>query len=161
LSIKFASAVVLLLAVTLGGTAGLLIRQQRGALQAEVLHRAKTVLSFGEASREYARKVLSPAVREHAQDLLFEASSATFLARGTFEAFRKQMPEYSFREAALNPLNLANRADGQEEDIIRRFQADPALEEQTGFLNRKGHQVFFVARPIVVRQACLECHTAP
>jgi signal transduction histidine kinase/DNA-binding response OmpR family regulator len=161
LSIKFAGAVVLLLAVTLGGTAGLLISQQRRALQAEVLQRAKTVLSFGEASREYARNTLSPAVRKHTPALIFEASSATFVARGTFDAFRKKMPEYSFREAALNPLNLVHKADAQEEEIIHRFQADPELDELSGFLSRGGHQLFYVARPIVVTRACLECHTSP
>jgi signal transduction histidine kinase/CheY-like chemotaxis protein len=161
LSIKFASAVVLLLAATLGGTAWLLIAQQQRAMQAEVLQRAKTVLSFGEASREYARNTLSPAVRKHTEALIFEADSATFVARGTFDAFRKRMPEYSFREAALNPLNLANRADQQEEEIIRRFQADRALTELSGFLSRDGHDVFYVARPILVTKACLQCHTSP
>src|SRR5216684_1848502 len=107
LSWKFSGAVLLLLAVSLGCTAWLVIQRQSRSLQQQALERSRTILSLGEASREYARDVLSPAVRKavdpHKVGLIFEADSATFVARGTFEAFRKRQPEYSFREAALNP----------------------------------------------------------
>lgn len=165
LRIKFSIAVLLLLAVTFGATAAALIHNQHTAVQAQVLARARTVLGFGEACRDYARSVLSPAVRTAMKPyngpLVFEADSATFVARGTFEALNRRMPEYRFREAAINPLNLANRADAYEEQLINRFRFDPDLEEQTGFRTMGGHERFFVARPIHVRAACLQCHGSP
>src|SRR5262249_27801099 len=154
LSVKFSGAVLLLVAVSLGLTAWLLIRRQTQSLHDEALERSRIILSMGEASREYARETLSPAVRKavnpHKVGLIFEADSATFVARGTFDAFRKREPDYSFREAALNPLNLVHKADAQEAELIRRFQADPALAELSGFLSRNGHQIFYVARPILL-----------
>src|SRR5687767_2867206 len=114
LSIKFALAVGLLLLLTLGVTAWVIIREQNKDLYNASSLRAKTVVSFGEACREYARNTLSPAVEAQTKTMIFEANSATFVARGTFEALGKRMPEYSFREAALNPLNLANKADAEE-----------------------------------------------
>jgi signal transduction histidine kinase/DNA-binding response OmpR family regulator len=165
LSVKFSGAVLLLLAVSLGCAALLVIRRQSHRLQQEALERSRIVLSMGEASREYARDTLSPAVRKavnpHKVGLIFEADSATFVARGTFEKLHKRLPDYSFREAALNPLNPVNRADDVEQELIERFRADPSLAEVSDFRNRAGREEFYVARPIVVRPVCLECHGSP
>jgi signal transduction histidine kinase/DNA-binding response OmpR family regulator len=165
LSVKFSGAVLLLLLVSLGCLAALVIRYQTHALNQQALERSQTLLSLGEASREYARQTLSPAVRKavknHGVGLIFEADSATFVARGTFDAFRKRHPGYSFREAALNPLNEANRADEQEREVIEQFRAHPSLREQTGFRDAHGREVFYVARPIRVEQNCLSCHDTP
>jgi signal transduction histidine kinase/AmiR/NasT family two-component response regulator len=165
LSLKFSVAVVLLLAVVLGGMAALLIRHQRRAVHEEAVQRAQLTLSFGESCREYTREVLSPAVRRavlpHHGPLIWEADSATFVVRGTFESFRRRQPAYSLREATLNPLNLANEADDEERELIERFRADPGLEELSGFRHLGGEQQFFVARPLVVRAVCLECHGRP
>jgi PAS domain S-box-containing protein len=161
LSVKFGGTILVIVAVTLGGGAWIVLHQQQRAIDSQVAERAATVLSFGEASREYARDTLSPAVRKETHGLIFEANSATFVARGTFEAFRKHQPEYSFREASLNPLNLANKADADEEEIIRRFQADTTLEELSGYRVRDGREKFYVARPITVKKVCLECHMSP
>src|SRR5580700_10924396 len=96
LSAKFGGTIILLFLVTLGITAWALINHQRDAMLQDVEQRAGTVLSFGEACRDYARDILSPAVRKQAKTLIFEADSSTFVARGTFEIFRKSMPQYSF-----------------------------------------------------------------
>jgi PAS domain S-box-containing protein len=162
LSVKFSAAVLLVLAVVLGGTAALLIRQQRLSAQEVLLRRTQTVLSFGESCREYTREVLAPALRKvHNGPLVFEAESATSVARGTFQAFNKRIPGYSFREASLNPLNEENRARGIEVGLIERFRSDPSLAELSGFDERDGQELFYVARPITVRAACLECHSCP
>jgi signal transduction histidine kinase/CheY-like chemotaxis protein len=158
---KFCGTIVLLFLSTLGVTAGMLIDHQRRAMLQDVENRAETVLSFGESCREYARNVLSPAVRKHTKVLIFEADSSTFVARGTFEIFRERMPQYSFREASLNPLNLENQADAQEAQLIQRFQENPEIQEQKGYWQKDGHEVFYVARPIVVRHVCLRCHASP
>src|SRR5207248_7988443 len=88
LSVKFSLAVGSLLLAALGGTAWLLIEHQQRELRRQVLHRARAALTFGEACREYARETLSPAVQAHTDRMIFEANSATFVARGVFEAVR-------------------------------------------------------------------------
>src|SRR5262245_28253835 len=125
LSFKFTLIILSVLALTMGAGALVLIKQQREALDGEARQRAQTVLSFGEAARDYARNTLSPAVSKHTKNLVFEANSATFVARGTFEELRKRQPEYSFREASLNPVNEVHRADADERQIINRFQTEP------------------------------------
>jgi PAS domain S-box-containing protein len=161
MSLRFTVFLVLVVLATLGAAACMLYRFEERAVERRAFHRAQTVLSFGQACREYAREVLSPAVRAHSDRLVFEANSATFVARGTFEKLNKQLPEYTFREAALNPLNLSNAADATDAVLIGRFARDRSLEEFSGFRTRDGHEEFFVARPIAVQAKCLECHDSP
>jgi PAS domain S-box-containing protein len=161
LNLKFSGVLAVLLALLLGGCAWIMIEHQEKALNDEVLRRAQTVLSFGQACRDYARNTLAPAVGKHSKPMIFEAESATFVARGTFDEFRKRMPDYSFREAALNPLNEVNRADADEEAIIRSFQADSGLPQVAGFRFKDGREQFYVARPIAVERRCLQCHSSP
>jgi signal transduction histidine kinase/DNA-binding response OmpR family regulator len=165
LSVKFSGAVLLLLACSLSLTALLVIQRQNQNLQRQVLERSQTILSLGEASRDYARQTLAPAVRkavgDHDVGMIFEAESATFVARGTFDAFRKRQAGYSFREAATNPLNPLNKADDHESALIEKFRADPRLTEQADFRAVGGREEFYVARPILVQRVCLQCHTSP
>jgi signal transduction histidine kinase/DNA-binding response OmpR family regulator len=165
LGVKFSGAVALLLVVTVGGTTAVLIRHQHQAMYEEALERSQLVLSFGESCRTYTRNTLSPAIRAalqpHDGPLVFEGDSATFVVRGTFEAFRRQLPEYNLREAAINPLNPVNEADEEERPLVERFRAEPSVRELSGFRMLDGREQFFVARPILVEGKCLQCHGAP
>jgi signal transduction histidine kinase/CheY-like chemotaxis protein len=161
LSWKFSLTVGCVLVAALTITAIILIADRQKQNHNELIERSQTILSFGQASREYAREILSPAVKAHTNEMIFEANSATFVARGTFEAFRKRMPGYSFREASLNPLNPVNRAGADDEEIIRRFQIEPGLTEIAGFRQQDGQELFFISRPIVVEKSCLACHSTP
>lgn len=179
LNLKFGLVVLLLVSLTLGVAIWLLVRNeaelrllqqrtvalQEDALIKEARERAATVTSFGEACRAYTQNVLSPAVEKHlGEKIVFEAQSRTFVARGTFEELRRSpgMADYSFREASLNPLNRKkNLANAEEKKLIERFVADRTLTEQSGFLQRDRHELYFVARPIVVENSCLRCHGRP
>jgi PAS domain S-box-containing protein len=158
---KFCCAVALLCLITLGSSVVLLIRSGEDAVRNEALERARMVSSFDGACRQYARDTLSPAVHKQTKQLIVEVDSTTFVARGAFEAFRQEMPEYSFREVARNPLNLDNKANPDEEALLERFERARDLAEATGFRGETEEEQFFVARPLLVTRHCLECHAAP
>src|SRR5262249_17863414 len=42
-----------------------------------------------------------------------------------------------------------------------RFQTEPGLEEVSGYRVKDGHEQFYIARPIVVKKVCLQCHDTP
>src|SRR5262249_34353893 len=136
LSTKFILAMLLVLLLAFGLTAWLLIHHERDEIEQEAEKRARAIVSFGEACRADAANTLAPAVKPERKRFVFEAESATFVARGTFDELRKNLPEYSFREASLNPLNPANRASPAEAELIRRFQEDPSLKELSGFTHQ-------------------------
>jgi signal transduction histidine kinase/DNA-binding response OmpR family regulator len=164
LSLKFVLAVLGVVATTLSATAWLLIQHQHRTIEAEVRQRAETLLSFGQACREYASNTMHPAVQKQlatSGGTVFEAETPSLVARGIFEALHKRLPEYSYREATINPINVKNRADATEEALIRRFQEDRGLQEWTDFYRKDGREYFYVARPMIVAKSCVRCHDTP
>jgi hypothetical protein len=145
-------------------TAWLVVRYQNQAVHDQIVNRFQLVLDFGDSCREYTRETLAPAVHEafgNKSPLVFEADSEEFVMRGTFRSLKKRAPEYILREVALNPLNLENLADAEEQRLIERFRTDRSLRELSDFRTRDGVEQFFVARPIVVEAVCLRCHNSP
>ena len=136
-------------------------RLQTSAFERQARTRAEMVLSFGQACRRYVKEMLRPAVQEHTDEMVFEAMSATFATRAILELFNENMPEYSYNQPTLNPLNPTNRADEFEAALVRRFDADRDLQEVSGYRRLGGQEYYYTARPTVVERACLSCHGSP
>src|SRR4029079_16842854 len=75
------------------------------------------------------------------------------------EVIRAGYPDYSYREAALNPTNPEDRATDWEADIINDFKAHPDKAETTMQRSTPTGEFTVLARPIVTKPACLECHS--
>ena len=71
--------------------------------------------------------------------------------------------QFSYREAALNPTNLDDRADEFETTLINYFQEKPTQEELHGVRRRFPlDDQFYIARPIrIMDESCLVCHSTP
>ncbi|MDB5296381.1 MAG: histidine kinase, partial [Phycisphaerales bacterium] len=85
-----------------------------------------------------------------------------FAAREVFERFRQQdgFADFLYKEAAPNPTNLRDKADDFEEELVKKFAADPSLKADSGFRTVNGQPMFYSASPIPVKsKSCLECHT--
>ncbi|HKI31570.1 MAG TPA: PAS domain S-box protein [Gemmataceae bacterium] len=160
-SAKFGGSVILCCVATLAGLAWVLVRQQQQLVEEDARGNAETLLNFAEACRRYANNTRSPALRRGEGCITPECDSATFLVRGVFSELGRETPERTLREVTLNPLNLHNLADAEEEAWIRRFQAEPGLAEVSGFRQKDGIEQFYLARPIVAGRACLSCHGTP
>ena len=55
-----------------------------------------------------------------------------FAAITIFTSMRKSIPDYSYREATLNPTNLIDRAEDWEADIVRYFADHPDEKQLLG-----------------------------
>ncbi len=142
--------------------AGALVQYlERKAFEQEAYHRVKVLTQMGKAIRAYCKNTLRPAVQAHTDQFILEAMSSTYVTQGVFREFNRTMPLYHYRQAVLNPLNPANRADEEEQKWIEMFQKNPDLEMLSGHRELQGRQVFFVARPIIVERRCLRCHGSP
>lgn len=85
-----------------------------------------------------------------------------FSAVETFERIRKKYPDYSYREATLNPTNPRDRATLWEERIVRDYQEERAANEVRGEIERNGRRFLYAARPVKISNpACLACHSLP
>ncbi len=153
---------VLLAAVAVGllVAAAVLYRIVNGNARDQVLQSARIMMTSADAIRAYTASSIAPLLpTEHAGKFVAETVPA-FAAQKNFKQLQDKFPGFSYREAALNPTNLVDRASDWEADIIRTFRDDPAQPEIITERDTPTGRLLHLARPIKVRAAaCLTCHS--
>jgi protein-histidine pros-kinase len=72
----------------------------------------------------------------------------------------KTFPDYTYKEATLNPTNPRDRAVDWEADIVNRFRTQADQKEFVGERESGTGRALYVARPIrITNGACLACHS--
>ena len=85
-----------------------------------------------------------------------------FAALEILADMRESYPEYSYREAALNPTNPRDRASDWERYVIDKFRSGAVQNEFVGTFETPSSTSLFLAQPISVNNVgCLECHSTP
>ena len=130
----------------------------------EAKNKSKIILNYAMATKKYMKKVQRPLVKELIEDDRFypELMSGFVTARGTFEIFKQSSPDYTFKQATIDPLNPSNRADAEEVKFIDYFAKNPAAKSAEGIITKNGTDLFYFAQPIKVNSSnCLNCHGDP
>jgi protein-histidine pros-kinase len=87
-------------------------------------------------------------------------SVPAYAATEVFNGLRKTFPEYSYKEATLNPTNPRNRANDWEADIVNQFRGALDKPEVVGERDTPMGRSFYIARPMQIKaEACLYCHS--
>ena len=150
--------------ILMGGLALSKALQQKA--EAEVSYRGQVLMQVVNSVGTYTTDRIAPllASEVETQSDFIPETIPSFAAREVFEIVR-QNPEYKnlfYKDAILNPTNLANRADPFETDLIERFQDDKGLKTLSGFRTMYGEELFYSAQPIVITNpSCLSCHSTP
>jgi protein-histidine pros-kinase len=127
----------------------------------EVLRNAGVMMEASLSMRHYTVTRVRPLLPHDADKFLPESVPA-FAATEVMTLLRKKYPDFSYKEAALNPTNARNRAVEWEEDIINAFRADPARGEISGMRDTPTGRSLYLARPFLIKDpGCLACHTTP
>lgn len=129
----------------------------------QVLQQAELMSASATAVKDYTEDQVSPVLektREHASTFLPQ-TIPFYAATLTFKLLRKNYPEYSLREAALNPTNLTDRATDWEADLINYFRNDPSQTHVVGQRSTPTGESLYVAYPITAAGGCLQCHSRP
>jgi HAMP domain-containing protein len=157
-----------LILVVIFGAAGLLIAQFAYSFlirnaRREVLAQAELMVAGTRAVRDYTADDLSPLLQQNPRHKVrFLAETIPFFAATTtFNMVRKSYPEYSYKEATLNPTNLEDRAADWEADVIRELRDHPEQQQVVGERDTPSGQALYLAHPIKVDPPCLECHSVP
>jgi HAMP domain-containing protein len=135
---------------------------QRSA-QDQVLQQARLMMEAARAMRTYTSKQVRPMLDSH-RAFLHAFPPQTVPAYGATEVFtylRERYPSYTYKEAALNPTNLRDRAVDWEADVIESFRNHPEQQELTGERETPEGRSMFLAHPLTVSPPCLECHSTP
>lgn len=150
------------------GAGGLIIAQAIHSFlinnaRREVLQEAELMMASARSMRDYTSSDLAPLLEQnpqHKQRFLPE-TVPDFSAVTIFNKLRQQYPDYTFREAALNPTNPEHRAADWEADVIGYLRDHPSHNRVTGERETAMGPSMYVATPITADPPCMECHGRP
>lgn len=128
--------------------------------RAQVIQQARLMMETAGSARTYTTNQIKPLLQNeqiHIRTFLPETVPA-FAATENFNYLRAAYPDYTYKEATLNPTNLRDRAVDWEADIINSFRNEPQNHEMIGERKTPTGNSLFLARPITADAPCLECH---
>lgn len=129
----------------------------------EVLEQARLMMGAAGGMRTYTSKQVGPLLKAHQQRInrFLPQTVPAYSATEVFNYLRSTYPDYSYKEASLNPTNLRNRAVDWETDVIQIFRNHPDKREFWAVRDTPGGKILFLAKPLLVDMACLQCHSTP
>ncbi len=126
----------------------------------EVLNHAGMMMEAALAIRGYTVKEIRPLLTLQMKREFLPQSVPSYAATQNFNALRETRPEYTYKEAALNPTNPRDKAADWEADIIQTFRNNRDMTEVIGERDTPTGRSLFYARPIVIYdKGCLTCHS--
>jgi HAMP domain-containing protein len=160
LMVKFNLVLVAVFALGLVVTGALSYRILQQNARQEIVDRAGLMMEAALAVRSYTigeiRKLL---VLQMTREFLAQSVPA-YAATQVFKKLREKHPEYSYKEATLNPTNPLDRAVDWEADIVEHFRNNPEVKETTGVRETPTGPSLYLARPIQIKDpGCLVCHS--
>jgi protein-histidine pros-kinase len=128
--------------------------------QEEVLNHAGMMMEAALAMRGYTIKEIKPLLVGKMEKEFLPQSVPSYAATQNFNALREIHPEYTYKEAALNPTNPRDSATDWETDIIASFRNNPDIHEISGVRDTPIGKSLYYARPIrITQEGCLTCHS--
>ena len=128
----------------------------------QVLENARIMMTAADGIREYTTQHLVPLLPIEHDGKFVPENVPAFSAQTTFKNIQAAFAGYFYREPALNPSNLIDRAQDWEADIIRLFRDEPNRQELVLERDTPIGPTLNLARPITIRDnACLTCHSTP
>lgn len=128
----------------------------------EVVLKAKIMMEAARSMRSYTVEEIRPLLRKIDTEEFLPQTVPAYAATENMKRLRKTYPDYSYKEAALNPTNPEHKAASWEEDIIQYFRNYEDVKEYSGVRTTPTGQYLFLSRPFkITKQACLACHGTP
>jgi len=123
---------------------------------------ARIIMEQASAIRTYTAESVKPLLEPQMKVQFLPHTIPSFAAQTNFRLVQKKLPEYSYREPALNPTNVNDRAVDWEADIINDFREHPDKAETMVVRDTPGGKYLTMSRPLKVSSAaCLTCHSTP
>jgi len=129
--------------------------------QQQVVDNARLMIETALATRSYTSHQITPLLEAQSEKKFLPQSIPFYAATEIFNALRKKYPDYSYKEATLNPTNPRDKAVDWETDVITQFRNTPN-EEYIGVRDSAAGQLLYLSHPIRITNAtCLTCHSTP
>ena len=126
----------------------------------EILQNARLMMEAALSSRTYTINQVKPLLETHMRYEFLPQTVPAYAATEQFNELRKKHPDYSYKEATLNPTNPRNRAADWEADVVNIFRNSPATAEVIGERDTPAGRSLYLSRPIQIKnKPCLDCHS--
>ena len=134
-----------------------------GNARDQVLQQAELMMASARSTRTYTSEQIKPLLLKNPDhEIIFLPQTVpAFAATTIFNDMRRSYPDYSYREATLNPTNLIDRAEDWEADIIRYLADHPGDKKVVGERETPTGRYLYLAKPMTAEASCLECHSTP
>lgn len=154
-------AVVSLLTLGVLGFLSFKFSEQQALKEAQ--SKVEILGSYIKSSHHFAIKTQIPMVRQLVgKDRFYPELMSIFVqTRNISDAFVKEQPGYTIKNAAVDPLWKANKANAMELSVINKFKANVGLKRDTGIMQKDGKDFYYQATPMKVTKKCLRCHGDP
>ncbi len=131
---------------------------QRNAL-AEVEQNARIMMESALGVRNYTVEEIKPLLELQMKRQFLPQSVSAYAAVKNFSVLHQEYPDYTYKEAALNPTNPMNRASDWEADIIQEFRNNPSRKELIAIRETPTGTMLNLAKPLAAsNEGCLVCH---
>ena len=129
----------------------------------EVLQEAAVMMAQASAIRDYTAKEIEPLLADQIKVRFLPHTVPSWAAQTNLRALATQFPDYTYKEAALNPTNPADRATDWESGIIARIRRRPLADANSpARATRPTGPILSISRPIrITDKDCLTCHSTP
>jgi HAMP domain-containing protein len=128
--------------------------------RAEILRNAGLMLDTASAIRNYTISQVKPHLELQLMRVFLPQSVPAYAATETLGALKDKYPDYTYKEATLNPTNPRDKAVEWEADLVQAFRKSPGLAEISGERDTPAGRSLYLARPIKIKdESCLACHT--
>jgi protein-histidine pros-kinase len=162
LKAKFNLVMSLAFLIGLSLAAGLSWRIAHENAQREVVQQASLMMAMASAVREYTDKEVGPLLASQIKARFLPHTVPSWAAQTNLRSLAARFPDYTYKEAALNPTNPADRATDWESGIIATFARDPSLTTLTSTYDSPTGPLLSIARPLrITDKDCLTCHSTP
>lgn len=136
---------------------------ERNAIH-EARNKGQLLFNYIISARKYFKDEQRALFMELVEDNRFypELMSGFVVSRGVWDIFKEKNSGYQFKQASLDPLYQANKADKEEVKMINTLQTRPDAHSLQGTMSKDGEKYFYMAFPIKVEnKKCLRCHGDP
>jgi len=126
----------------------------------EVALKARIMMEAARSMRSYTVEEIRPLLNRIDTSEFLAQTVPAYAATENMKRLRNTYPEYSYKEAALNPTNPEHKAASWEEDIIQYFRNYQDVQEYSGVRSTPTGQYLFLGRPFkITKPGCLSCHS--
>lgn len=128
----------------------------------EVLDSARIMLESARAVRGYTVSEIRPLLALQQKRQFLPQTVPAYSARLYINKLQERYPDYSYKEATLNPTNPVDRAAEWEVDIVEWFRNHQGETEMIGERDTAAGRFLYLTHPIkITDEACLSCHSTP